>query len=98
MFCVNDLETFYPAASALTGRAGSMSAGGMSFLIPLFTKDAVSNAPREKLREWFQLFELYVVEFGYSNGLLIASRHDFSAVVRNFEAQFFSLASSANQV
>jgi hypothetical protein len=82
MFCVNDVDTFFCDAAVLTGRAGSMSTQGMSFLIPVFTKDALAIASRETLRAWFDLFELYAVEYGYSQGLLIASRSDLSALVK----------------
>ncbi len=81
MFCVADTDAFIRDAAALTGRAGSMGAQGASFVIPVFTRSALGAAPRETLRAWFRMFELYILEYGYGEGLLIASRHDLRAIV-----------------
>jgi hypothetical protein len=87
VFCVEDPDRFFREAAAASGQAGSMASQGMSFVIPLFTKESFMSASRETLRRWFDLFHIYLVEYRYSEGLLIASRHDLSEKVRPFQFQ-----------
>jgi hypothetical protein len=91
-FCVKDPGAFFSTAAALTGRSGSMSTRGLAFLIPIFTREALAAATRETLRRWFSLFDLYIAEYGYSRGLLVASHQDFSALLEPEFSHFRSAA------
>ena len=87
LFCVSNREAFFRHAAQITGQAGSMSTQGVSFLIPVLTRESFLTASQETLYSWFGLFELYLLEYQYSEGLLIASRRDLTPILDAFHSK-----------
>jgi hypothetical protein len=61
------------------GRTPCLGKGESSRAV--FTKAALAAASRETLHAWFHTFELYALEYGYSQDLLIASHYQLGAIV-----------------
>ena len=94
VFCVSDAQQFFENAALITGQTDNVAARGVSFLLPVFTRNSFATASRETLRRWFGLFNLYLLEYIYQEGLLIASRTDLSLLVENFGAKLRFLQAS----
>jgi hypothetical protein len=94
VFCVADTQRFFDEAGLVTGQKENIATRGASFLLPVFTRQSFMMASRDTLRQWFGLFNLYLLEYVYAEGLLIASPTDLSHTVQAFEDKLRSIPGS----
>jgi hypothetical protein len=88
LFMVSDGDKFLRQMQRLYTAGLGSAFQDFDFHLPLFDLEAFEKASSELLEEWFNLFDICILETKSDPGILIASRHNLDGLLAGFQSVF----------